>query len=153
MGIKLQNYPQNGYPSGGLYSFQCLNGYKLKYEETKNTSNFHEQQPPLQTSRRTALALASIALIGTSSNRISLAEDNGYWIADLLPVPTVENKDITNPETGTRSFVKTGLYVANLNTKNSMNRLKKYAFDLLALADLIGPDAKNCKCFPILLAA
>ncbi|XP_007021089.2 PREDICTED: photosynthetic NDH subunit of lumenal location 3, chloroplastic [Theobroma cacao] len=102
----------------------------------KNTEDLREQ--PLQMTRRMALSLASIALVGTSSNSISLAEDNGYWITDLLPVPSVENK-IANEKTGTRSFVKKGLYVANLNTKNRMYRLKKYAFDLLAMADLIGP--------------
>ncbi|KAK6230378.1 hypothetical protein QUC31_001896 [Theobroma cacao] len=102
----------------------------------KNTEDLREQ--PLQMTRRMALSLASIALVGTSSNSISLAEDNGYWITDLLPVPSVEN-NIANEKTGIRSFVKKGLYVANLNTKNRMYRLKKYAFDLLAMADLIGP--------------
>ncbi|KAK8545691.1 hypothetical protein V6N13_066963 [Hibiscus sabdariffa] len=61
----------------------------------KNTSNLHEKQQPLQTTRRMALSLASIALVGTSSNGISLAEDNGYWITDLLPVPSVENSKLS----------------------------------------------------------
>ena len=59
----------------------------------KKTENFPEQ--PLQTTRRVALGLASIALVGTSSNSISVAEDNGYWITDLLPVPSVENSKLS----------------------------------------------------------
>ena len=59
----------------------------------KKIENFQEQ--PLQTARRVALGLASIALVGTSINSISLAEDNGYWITDLLPVPSVENSKLS----------------------------------------------------------
>ncbi|KAG5255131.1 oxygen evolving enhancer family protein [Salix suchowensis] len=84
-----------------------------------------------QTTRRLALGLASVALIGNSSAGVSLAEDN-WWARDIpLPVPSVENK-LANEETGTRSFLKKGIYMAN-----------RYAFDLLALEDLIGPDTLN----------
>lgn len=47
---------------------------------------------PLQTTRRLAISLASIALIGNSANgMISLADDNGFWIDGPLPVPPVYN--------------------------------------------------------------
>lgn len=51
--------------------------------------------------------------------------------------------DIANKETGTRSFLKTGLYIADVGTKGRMLRLKKYAFDLIALEDLMDKDAWN----------
>lgn len=51
--------------------------------------------------------------------------------------------DIINKETGTRSFLKKGMYIANIGTKGRIHRLKRYAFDLLALGDLIGTDSWN----------
>ncbi|KAJ7981624.1 Photosynthetic NDH subunit of lumenal location 3 chloroplastic [Quillaja saponaria] len=53
---------------------------------------------PLQTTRRAALSIASIALIGHFTDQISLAENNGFWIDGPLPVPSVTNK-ITNEKT------------------------------------------------------
>ncbi|CAI9756974.1 unnamed protein product [Fraxinus pennsylvanica] len=96
----------------------------------------------VNTTRRLAIGLASIALFGNTSIGNSLAEDNGFWLTGPLPVPSVNNK-IDNEETGTRSFLKKRIYIANIGTKGRMYRLKKYAFDLIALGDMIGQDTWN----------
>lgn len=54
------------------------------------TENLQEQ--PVQTTRRVALGLSSIALTATTiSNGVSLAEDNGFWITGPLPIPPIYN--------------------------------------------------------------
>lgn len=91
--------------------------------------------------RRLALtSLVSVALFGNASPEIASA--NEYWLNGPLPVPSVYN-NIANENTGTRSFLKTGIYIANIGTEGRKYRLKKYAFDLLAMADLIGKDTLN----------
>ncbi|KAJ8747505.1 hypothetical protein K2173_009242 [Erythroxylum novogranatense] len=92
--------------------------------------------------RRLVLGLASVALFGGSFHGVSLAEDNGLWLDYPLPVPSVENM-LANQTTGTRSFLKVGLFMPDIGVKGSMYRLKKYAFDLLAMEDLVGPDTLN----------
>lgn len=96
----------------------------------------------VNTTRRLAIGLASIALFGNTSIGNSLAEDNGFWLTGPLPVPSVNNK-IDNEETGTRSFLKKRIYIANIGTKGRMYRLKRYAFDLIAMGDMIGQDTWN----------
>nr|GMC74605.1 photosynthetic NDH subunit of lumenal location 3, chloroplastic [Ipomoea batatas] len=105
----------------------------------KKAPEIQENQPEV-TKRRLAVGLASIAVFGSSGIGKSLAEDNGFWLTGPLPIPTVTS-DITNKETGTRSFVKNQMYIVNIGTKGSMYRLNKCAFDLMALGDLIGSDA------------
>ncbi|XP_024976936.1 photosynthetic NDH subunit of lumenal location 3, chloroplastic [Cynara cardunculus var. scolymus] len=100
------------------------------------------QNQPLKPTRRLALGLGSIGLFANSNVAVSLAEDNGFWLTGPIPIPRASNM-IDNVETGTRSFLKTGVYIADIGTKGRAFRLKKYAFDLLALGDLIGKDAWN----------
>ncbi|XP_010550108.1 PREDICTED: photosynthetic NDH subunit of lumenal location 3, chloroplastic [Tarenaya hassleriana] len=106
-----------------------------------------ESQEPdsVQTTRRKALGFAvSVTVTGicTGGKNVSRAEDNGFWIDGPLPVPPVYN-NIKNEKTGTRSFLKKGVYVADIGTKNRRYRIKKNAFDLLAMEDLIEPDKLN----------
>lgn len=93
--------------------------------------------------RRAVIGLASMAVAATAATGNSVAEDNGFWIVGPIPVPKANNK-INNEETGTRSFIKKGVYIANIGTKGRMQRLRRYAFDLIAMADLIAQqDAWN----------
>ncbi|KAH6834800.1 PsbQ-like 1 [Perilla frutescens var. hirtella] len=93
--------------------------------------------------RRVVIGLTSVALFANSATGNSVAEDNGFWITGPLPVPHANN-NINNEETGTRSFLKKGIYIANIGTKGRMQRLRRYAFDLIAMADLIAQqDAWN----------
>ncbi|KAK7272457.1 hypothetical protein RJT34_29063 [Clitoria ternatea] len=99
----------------------------------------------VQTSRRVAaIGLATVVLTWHQFNdKISFAKDNGFWYEDHpLPRPTATN-NIANEKTGTRSFIKNGLYMANIGVKGRVLRIKKYAFDLLAMADLMAEDTLN----------
>ncbi|XP_055807786.1 photosynthetic NDH subunit of lumenal location 3, chloroplastic [Solanum dulcamara] len=116
----------------------------LNYQKkAKTVSQEIQENSPAKTTRRLALGLATIALFANSSIGNSVAEENnGFFITGPLQVPSVSS-NIINKETGTRSFLKKGMYIANIGTKGRIHRLKRYAFDLLALGDLIGSDAWN----------
>ncbi|WOL12997.1 photosynthetic NDH subunit of lumenal location 3, chloroplastic [Canna indica] len=109
---------------------------------SSSDKNREAKSPTLQVSRRASLGIAMTALLQQLGVGSSLAEeeDNGLWLTGPLPVPTVTN-NIANKETGTRSFLRNGIYMANIGPKMSAYRLKHYAFDLLALGDLVGKDA------------
>ncbi|KAJ1287341.1 hypothetical protein BS78_02G002700 [Paspalum vaginatum] len=73
-------------------------------------------------------------------------DNNGWWVTEFpLPVPKIANKEINNAETGTRSFLKKGVYIADIGPTFAAHayRLRSCAFDLLALEDLLGKDASN----------
>ncbi|KAF2285841.1 hypothetical protein GH714_008371 [Hevea brasiliensis] len=89
-----------------------VNGFIGKNEV--NSAQGH----PLQTTRRLALGLASLSLIGNPGNAVYSAEDNGLLQLDfrLIVSPPVDNK-IANEKTGARSFLKKGVYMANIGLK------------------------------------
>lgn len=49
------------------------------------------QGSPVQATRRLAIGLASIALLGNASTGNSIAEDNGFWLTSPIPVPYANN--------------------------------------------------------------
>ncbi|RLM85048.1 photosynthetic NDH subunit of lumenal location 3, chloroplastic [Panicum miliaceum] len=109
-----------------------------------------------QASRRSAslhlgLAAATAVLLRqTDAARAAADEDepanNGWWLTEFpLPVPKILNREINNPETGTRSFLKNGIFMADIGPSFAAHayRLRSTAFDLLALEDLLGKEASN----------
>ncbi|XP_058091971.1 photosynthetic NDH subunit of lumenal location 3, chloroplastic [Magnolia sinica] len=115
-----------------------------KTEESEEQQ--HEASKPvgisIQTNRRAVIGLGILTLSTHLSCQNTRAEDNGLWLTGPIPVPSVVNK-IANEETGTRSFLKKGIYMANIGAKGSAYRLRQYAFDLMGLGDLLGQDAWN----------
>ncbi|EOA31408.1 hypothetical protein CARUB_v10014586mg [Capsella rubella] len=109
----------------------------------RRTGEFQEPDSVQITRRMTLGSAVSIGLTGIfGANNVSLAQDNGFWIDGPLTIPPIYN-NIVNEKTGTRTFIKKGVYVADIGTKGRMYRVKKNAFDLLAMEDLIGPDTLN----------
>ncbi|CAN6180811.1 unnamed protein product [Urochloa humidicola] len=108
-----------------------------------------------QASRRSAslhlgLAAATAVLLRQPDAARATADEepanNGWWLTEFpLPVPKILNKEINNPETGTRSFLKNGIFMADIGPSFAAHayRLRSTAFDLLALEDLLGKDASN----------
>ncbi|BAF20612.1 photosynthetic NDH subunit of lumenal location 3, chloroplastic [Oryza sativa Japonica Group] len=70
--------------------------------------------------------------------------NNGWWLTEFpLPVPKIVNKELNNGETGSRTFVRNGIYIADIGPSYAAHayRLRSTAFDLLALEDLLGNNA------------
>uniref|UniRef100_A0A0D9WUL6 Uncharacterized protein n=1 Tax=Leersia perrieri TaxID=77586 RepID=A0A0D9WUL6_9ORYZ len=100
--------------------------------------------------RRSACLSFGLAAVTTLlQQHAALAADdepanNGWWLTEFpLPVPKIVNKELNNGETGTRSFVRNGIYIADIGPSFAAHayRLRSTAFDLLALEDLLGNNA------------
>ncbi|MED6191601.1 hypothetical protein PIB30_001880 [Stylosanthes scabra] len=126
---------------------QIVGSNNNKEHESESESSSQESLVHTATKRRAAIGLvASIVLTSQFHDKISFAQENtnnGWWYTELpLPQPTVTNK-LANEKTGTRSFIKKGMFMADIGVKGRVYRIKKYAFDLLAMADLIAADTLN----------
>ncbi|KAK9151930.1 hypothetical protein Syun_010239 [Stephania yunnanensis] len=117
-------------------------GNKKEEVQDQNVQLSPNSYVPMKTTRRIVLGLAAAALSMQSGIDKSLADDNGYWVTTPLTVPPIYNK-IANEKTGTRSFLKKAVYIADIGSKGSAYRLRKCAFELIALEDLLGQDAWN----------
>ncbi|KAJ6314112.1 hypothetical protein OIU78_017717 [Salix suchowensis] len=119
-------------------------GKRMKITGLLGKKPVNLEEKSFQTTRRLALGLASVALIGNSSAGVSLAEDN-WWARDIpLPVPSVENK-LANEETGTRSFLKKGIYMANVGLQGKYLRIKStfMYYDLDRIISAVPVDNKQ----------
>ena len=101
---------------------------------------------------RLGISLATAAVLHTAPAHATDEDpepepaNNGWWLTEFpLPVPKIRNKEINNGESGTRSFVKNGIYMADIGPSFAAHayRIRSSAFDLLALEDLLGKEASN----------
>ncbi|XP_040382093.1 photosynthetic NDH subunit of lumenal location 3, chloroplastic isoform X2 [Oryza brachyantha] len=99
------------------------------------------------------LGLGLAATLVQQQQNAALAADeepanNGWWLTEFpLPVKKIVNKwmaeELNNAETGSRTFVRNGIYIADIGESYAAHayRLRSTAFDLLALEDLLGNHA------------
>nr|CAD1841135.1 unnamed protein product [Ananas comosus var. bracteatus] len=123
--------------------YQSPQSYMLAQAQESHSLPSKSTITPHQVSRRASLSFSMALLLHQLHIEPSRADEgNGLWLTGPLPVPTVTNK-IANEETGTRSFLRNGIYIANIGPQGSAFRLKHYAFDLLALGDMLGQETMS----------
>ncbi|GJN10559.1 hypothetical protein PR202_ga28664 [Eleusine coracana subsp. coracana] len=140
----------------GLNAPAAISGH----QQRRPVITCHASSQPAATIRRSSclrlgLAAATAVLLEQQAPPPARAADddadeepanNGWWLTEFpLPVRKIRNKEINNAETGTRSFLKNGIFMADIGPSFAAHayRLRSTAFDLLALEDLLGKDASN----------
>ncbi|ERM99860.1 hypothetical protein AMTR_s00098p00154060 [Amborella trichopoda] len=139
-GLANMNSPSNG----NLYKPPQTSRFTLHKSEREKNGFFVKagaSLPPITSRRAALLSFTTLTLSGQLLTAKSQADEgNQLWLPGPFSLPPVSNK-IANEETGTRSFLKQGIYMANIGPKGSAYRLGKSAFDLLSMRDLIEQDA------------
>ncbi|XP_066393089.1 photosynthetic NDH subunit of lumenal location 3, chloroplastic-like [Miscanthus floridulus] len=122
--------------------------------QASSSSSSQQQPSPSRRSACVGLGLSFACAVLLRPRAVAAATDagdeepanNGWWLTEFpLPTPKIVNKEINNANTGTRSFLKNGIYMADIGPSFAAHayRLRSTAFDLLALEDLLGKDASN----------